>query len=377
MPRFVVLGNPENRRVEGFQRALGICGLSPARVIPWQLALQTPHALFEALGPETILRIDSPGERFEVERLLIAAGSEVPDESGAARIDRQGALALSVDRGRVRHSRQWYLGFRKTLREWAPRLACPVMSAPSDIEVMFDKRLCQARLRDAGVPVPPSLGPITGYDHLRATMRDAGLDRVFVKLAHGSSASGVVAFSARRTPLAITSLERVEAGGCVRFYNSLRLSRHTEPRHLRDVIDFVCREGAQVEAWIPKARQKGHPIDLRVVVIAGRACHVVVRQGRSPMTNLHLGGGRGDLPALRASVGREVWGELMRVCEEAARVFPDTLYCGADLLIGADPRQVAILELNAFGDLLPGVLWRGCDTWTREVQAVIEARGER
>ena len=58
---------------------------------------------------------------------------------------------------------------------------------------MFDKRRCHARLAEAGVPVPPALPAVRGYDELRARMAEAGRDRVFVKPAHGSSASGVVA----------------------------------------------------------------------------------------------------------------------------------------------------------------------------------------
>ena len=44
---------------------------------------------------------------------------------------------------------------------------------------------------------------------------------------------------------------------------------------------------------MPKAGLAGHVFDLRVVVIAGRARHAVVRMSRGPMTNLHLLNRRG------------------------------------------------------------------------------------
>ena len=62
----------------------------------------------------------------------------------------------------------------------------------------------------------------------------------------------------------------------------------------------------------------------------------------------------------------------------AAR-FPGSLYMGIDLLISPDYRSHAILEVNAFGDLLPGVLSRGVDTYTAEVLALCgdeQAAGE-
>ncbi|RUS95886.1 hypothetical protein DSM106972_088990 [Dulcicalothrix desertica PCC 7102] len=59
-------------------------------------------------------------------------------------------------------------------------------------------------------------------------------------------------------------------------------------------------------------------------------------------------------------------------CEQAAKLFPTSLYCGVDLLILPDWKQHAILEINAFGDLLPGILWNGMDTYTSEVKAMLE-----
>jgi hypothetical protein len=52
------------------------------------------------------------------------------------------------------------------------------------------------------------------------------------------------------------------------------------------------------------------------------------------------------------------------------RCFPGSLYAGIDLLIANGFRKHAILEVNAFGDLLPNVLWNGRDTYTAEIEAV-------
>ncbi|MFZ4282727.1 hypothetical protein ACOZD1_22700, partial [Streptomyces rhizosphaericola] len=65
-PRFAVVGNPENRRVAFFEEAVRAAGLPPARVVPW-LQVLGGGAAFE---PGETVRIDSPGENAEVERLL-------------------------------------------------------------------------------------------------------------------------------------------------------------------------------------------------------------------------------------------------------------------------------------------------------------------
>ena len=76
------------------------------------------------------------------------------------------------------------------------------------------------------------------------------------------------------------------------------------------------------------------------------------------MTNLHLLNTRGEADAVRARMGPEAWEGAMGTCEPVMRCFPGSLYAGIDLLITPDFRRHAVLEVNAFGDLLPGVLSR-------------------
>jgi hypothetical protein len=107
------------------------------------------------------------------------------------------------------------------------------------------------------------------------------------------------------------------------------------------------------------------------VAIAGRARHVVPRLSATPLTNLHLLNARGDLAALLDRIGHERWEQAKRTCERAAGCFRG-LYSGIDLLFTAGYRRHAILEMNAFGDLLPGILAGGQDTYTAEVRAELE-----
>src|SRR5204862_5172405 len=122
-----------------------------------------------------------------------AAVAEGLDAVSPSALDR-----LLSERGRLLPSRQWYLGFCAALRQIKAQLAgCPphtLMSHPDDIAAMFDKPLCHRRLLARGLPVPPALGAAGSYDELVVRMKATGWYRVFVKPAHGSSASGVVAY---------------------------------------------------------------------------------------------------------------------------------------------------------------------------------------
>jgi hypothetical protein len=110
-------------------------------------------------------------------------------------------------------------------------------------------------------------------------------------------------------------------------------------------------------------------IDLRVVVIGGRARHVVVRASRGPLTNLHLGNARGDLAELRRVAGPQYEAGLAS-CERAAACFPRTLMVGVDLMFSPDFRRHAVAEVNAFGDLLPRLMLDGRDTYSEQLAAV-------
>ncbi|MFC9245788.1 STM4014 family protein [Streptomyces sp. NPDC057136] len=363
-PRFAVVGVPGNRRVTLFQDAVRASGLPEARVVPWRTVLRG-EAVFL---PGESVRIDSPGEDAEVERLL--RGVDDPT--------------------RVEGSARWYAAFTAAVRDVARAASAAgavLLDDPDDIAVLFDKRLCHAVLRDAGVPVPesPTSGPgapaVRGWADVRTLMREHGMRRAFVKLAHGSSASGVLAVETAGDGRvrATTSVERDAAG---RLFNSLRVRRCTTEAEVAAVVDALAPDGLHIERWLPKASQHGRAADLRVVVVAGRATHAVVRTSRSPMTNLHLGGERGDLDAVRAAVEAAggSWAAALAVCERAAACFPDTQCVGVDLLPSTGWRRFAVCEVNAFGDLLPrltGLPGSGAenlDTYAAQVAAVLPNR---
>ena len=373
---FVVIGGPADRRVALFQAALAGLDLPPARVVGYAALLAGQIRLDEVVRPGDVVRIESPGKDGALERLLIAAAGPEPepgfDHYAPAELDR-----LPLEPGRILSSRQWYRGFVATLGRISDQLAlCPphcLMNHPADIAAMFDKPACHSRLSAAGVAVPPALGPVGSHAELIDSMAAAGMARVFIKPAHGSSASGVVAYQQQGTrQQATTTVEMIGHDGQTRLYNSRRLRTYRDSSEIARLIDALCRQRVHVERWLPKAGIAGHIFDLRVVVIAGNARHAVVRMSRGPITNLHLLNPRGDLAAVRDLLRPAAWAAAMHTCEAAAACFPDSLYAGVDLLIARDLRAHAVLEVNAFGDLLPGVLCAGRDTYAAEILAMEE-----
>ncbi|MFF3891324.1 STM4014 family protein [Streptomyces sp. NPDC001914] len=355
--KWAVVANGENRRVDLFRAATEKAGCGAPRLVEWRDVLRDGGHEF---ADDEVVRLDSPGENAEVDRLL--RGVDEPT--------------------RVEGSARWYAGLLDCVGSLRGGRR---LDDPADLAVLFDKRLCHARLDAAGVPVPhsPTSGGLRAVDDwsgVRGLMAEAGLRRVFVKLAHGSSASGVLAVetTAAGRIRATTSVERTADGA---LHNSLRIRRYTDEAGIAAIVDALAPDGLHVERWLPKASLGSRSADLRVVVVAGRATHAVVRTSRSPLTNLHLGGARGDLAAVRALAG-DRWAEALSISERAAACFPGTLCVGVDLLPAVGWRRFAVGEVNAFGDLLPrltglpGSGAEGMNTYAAQVAAVLSRSPE-
>lgn len=379
----VVLGNPGSRRLALLDVALRRCGVPPARVVPYVDYLQRRIRLADAISDGCVLRIESPGQDFDVERAILAEGAGLGLEKAGSHLDPGEIGRLAFDRGRLHCPRQWYLGFSQLIsrieQDRASSPAHAVMNDGSSIAELFDKGRCHARLTAEGIPCPRSLAPVRSYDELRSRMAESGVGRVFVKLTCGSSGAGVVALetSGSRTQ-AFTTAEMVETRNALALYNSRRIRRMSDERSIGRLVDALAAEGVHVEQWVPKAGLEGQTFDVRVVVIGGHPGHSVVRLSRSPITNLHLKNRRGRVEDLRTRMGDGPWQSLLETCRRTAHAFPGCHYVGVDVAVLPGYRRHSVLEVNAFGDLLPDVVDEsGRDTYTAEVESLVLPREDR
>lgn len=364
----ILIAPPQGRRARAFQASLQAQGRGPARVVSWLELMQDRVHLPEVVPNGALIKVDSPGECLATERELLRLGLN-DLEPGWRRSEDPDSLDLEA--GRLMPSRQWYLGLQSFFGLLRRQLAaCAPHRLLLDCEealIFFDKRLTQRRWQAAGLPVPRMLqDQPRNYAELCERLRSEGLDRVFLKLAHGSGGSGAVALHlARDRVRAISTVRALEGERGLSLYNSSRLQRYDSHEALAPIVDALCAEPLQIEAWIPKIAQAGRPLDLRRVMIGGQACHALVRLGKGPITNLHLRNERGDAQALRARLGAR-WQAIEANCVRAMACFPGSHYAGLDALIGSDGRHY-LLEGNAFGDYHRGVFWQGLDVYATEL----------
>jgi glutathione synthase/RimK-type ligase-like ATP-grasp enzyme len=370
-PDLLVIAPPSSRRVRALQASLKDCGLPEARVLSWTDVIAGVKLEDVGIREGTVVKIESPGEDWDTERALLELGYDAPDSEHD--FERIHPARLEFDTGRIHPSRQWYLGFRQALHVIQTQLETlgrHAMNHPEDIAVMFDKRATHARLEAAGVRVPPSLGGVNNFEELVAGMRERGWHRVFVKLAHGSGAQGVIALETNRDRwLATSTVEMVGAADGSRLYNTRLMWRYTDLSSIRQLVNAVCRHRVHVERWLPKASFDDKNFDLRVVVIGGHARHVLVRRSSGPVTNLHLGNERGDWNLVRERLG-DAWDDIRASCERSLETFSRSLYAGVDVLVQTDWKKHALLEVNAFGDYHRNVFVNGLDTYQTQLEAL-------
>ena len=371
MTPFVVVGNPENRRITMFQAALVAQGLPAARVIAWR-ALVEPGAAAQLLGElpgDCVLRIESMGEDDDVERALIRRGEAAARTEGSPAISEKALAKIPPEVGRIVHPRQAHLGFLAVLDELEAAIPAGIrlVQPVGAIRELFDKRVTSRKWRAMGIPVPESLDDVRHPDDLRSRMRDVGWPSVFVKVASSSSASCLAIFSHQaRGESAITT---VEDTGEAR-YNTRKLQRLHTRKQLDRLLGFLLAEGAQVERAVPKATVDRRYFDLRVLAIAGEPAFVVMRMASHPITNLNLGGQRGDVEALRARVASDAWAAtLASAC--AVQRASGAFHVGVDVMLEPDFTHHRVIEGNAFGDLLPNLVRDGLDVYGWQIRQLL------
>jgi hypothetical protein len=351
----VLVANPGTPRCEAFRREAADRGGDLA-VVRWAEVVSRDGDLdtLPAFDRPAVVRLESPGKDPDVARLLLAAGTR--DDPAEPPRD---WLAADLPKGHLVRPGLLHRGFVRVLRglrrafDARPHLrptACPLAVAH-----MFDKTAAARTLAAAGVPVPEMLPPEgfpDGAGAFHRHIRDTGWPVAYAKLNTGSSAVGMVVghYPPGREPWALTTMADAGDG----FASTRRVGRIDEPQMIRRLA-FLRREGVVVQRGVPMARIDGDPFDVRVVCVAGRPVASIFRVNSVPITNLHLGGRRGDFARCRAAVPTRAWLDALDCCSAAAACF-GSLVAGVDVVFEPGFGRHAVLEVNAFGDFFPG--WR-------------------
>lgn len=346
MDRLVLIANPGTKRCEAFCRAAEGVGVAPV-VVPWAEVIAAGGCLdrLPAFDRPAVVRLESPGKDEGVTRLLLAAGDRLTEWD-----------AVLLPKGILHQPGLQYRGFVRVLtglrRSFDARPHLLPTACPLAVARMFDKNGTLATLAAADIPVPEFLSPHdlpSDPDALLAIVRDRRWPVAYLKLNTGASATGIVVcrFTADGWTGTTTLLRRGD-----QFFNT-RLLRTVSGDDLRRCVAFLLREGVTVQRGLPHAQLSGQNADLRVVCVGGKPVASIFRLSPHPITNLHLGGRRGDWRRCRDAISTRHWLDALDTAAAAAGCF-DSLVAGVDVLFEPGFRHHHVLEVNAFGDFFPG-----------------------
>ncbi|MGJ4950678.1 STM4014 family protein [Bradyrhizobium sp. HKCCYLS20291] len=372
----VIIGSAGDPRVASYQAARHRAGHAPALLIDYRELIADPDKAASRIPAEADVRIDSPGRAPDVLAGLLSRGIAASAQRGLHHLSYREITEQLEDRGRLLPPRQLFFGLMDVLAAVARRAAAHdgIRLVP-DVDAIahaFDKTSCHARLAARAIPVPATLPAIGSFEALQAAMIAARMPRVFLKLQHGSAAAGTVALATSKLGMrAVTTVETVADGAGVRLYNTRAIRSETSPAAIARLVDALAPHGLHVEAWVPKASIDGRVADLRVLVINGEPVFRVLRKSRHPMTNLHLGGERADATALLSRMSKPAVLALDATCRAVAQAFPGALQLGIDVAVATGFARHAVLEVNAFGDLLKGIATEtGLDAYDLQLRAL-------
>ena len=227
MSEYFVIGNLENRRIDFFREALKKLKGKPLNEIHY-LDILRDNFDWSKIPDNAIIRLESPGENFEVEKHLISKGSDQE-------------IQIEEDYGRVRHLTEWYAGYKKLLKEIELQTKDKQVrwfNSPEAVITMFDKKLCHQAFEKHQVSSTSLTGSLENYCQLRELMAREKKHSVFIKPTNGSSASGIIALKTAGTRVSAYSSLSQKNG---KLYNSLRISNYTNETTVAEIINTMGR----------------------------------------------------------------------------------------------------------------------------------------
>lgn len=350
----LIIGDEESRRARQWRNVLGDV---PVQWVSYQ---EVAKGHFPTIQQPTTLRITSPGEDFETYKLLLSLGGYPQAEQ------------LVFERGRIYHHRYWYRGWCKVLDQIQAFLeqqpGVLVMNHPAPIQLAFHKAESQQMLANQGIPIPKIYADhLNSFQQLLEIMETERVPHVFLKPAHGSSASGVMMFRKNGKRLLLeTTIGVKQESGDMKLFNHKRLQKYHEADTIKAVIEQMIPNKLHMEEWIIKKRFQTKSTDFRVLTINQQPVFVQPRHSPHPITNLRLGNEKGSLIKLEKEWGRSIIERVRGVAQDTAHQFPKLFYAGIDIAVDRKGNPY-VLEVNPFGDFLKDIFVNKQTTYELEL----------
>jgi len=254
--KFLTIGSENSRRLKFWEDALQQYNCKHDFITYEQVI----NFDFPKITAPTLLRITSPGEDFNLKKMILSLG-DFPD-----------AENLVFQKGLIYPNQNWYSGWWKVLEKIKVFILLnpllQVMNTPAAIQLAFHKLKCQQLLIEQGIATPKIiLSQLSNYDTFIQTLVDKNIHQVFIKPYHGSSASGVMAFRQSNGKQMLYTTIALKDNG--QLFNHLKLQKYNSIEKIKTIINAMIPSGLLVEEWIRKKTYQQKSVDFRILVVNG------------------------------------------------------------------------------------------------------------
>lgn len=373
---FLLIGDLTGRRVQTFSKCLNHFNLNNITIITWTEILKDISVLERSIKANTIIKIDPPEKDMELYRNLLIKGSNTGD------LSEKYINSIDFSDFKIISPGQWYKGFEhivleiNRIRDRYRDENVHMLNDVAEMLVMMDKsktyEILEKNISEKEYFLPKRFDSVSSYEEFNSRYGSKPM-KAFIKLRYGSGSTGVLGYAnnpKRKQEVVYTSLNNEGEN----FYSNYKVNRFTEEEKVRGLIDWVLKNGAHIEGWIPKDRYRGKSFDTRSFVIGGESKYLLTRMSKTPITNLHLKNERAESSHI---MGEDLLKTIKIASENVMEVFKSSLYAGLDVVTTASHKPY-IIDVNPFGDLFHNLIGTDQNVYYLEIKKAIEIiRGEK
>jgi len=190
----------------------------------------------------------------------------------------------------------------------------------------------------------------SSFDELIYYLRDNNISQIFIKPNFGSGACGVISlkYNKKTDKMKMQTSMNFENG---RYINTKKLFNITEKSKIYKLTDFILKNGAIIERWVPKDDVDNIVYDLRIVYQFNKIDFIQVRGSKQgSITNLHLNNLPIDISKVHLT--DEIKQDINTLCQKSMQLFPNLNVAGFDILLEKNTKKPYIIEINSQGDLM-------------------------
>lgn len=374
MIHFLIIGDLKGKRVSFFIKTLNILGIKNYNILSWIDLIKDINILNKYLKNNTIIKIEPPEKDLDIYKAFLKKGIKANIIS-VKQIDK-----LNFYDYKIISPKQWFFGVNNVFVNIkniinASSYNIFMMNDIDEAITMMDKKLSYKKLNDNLEDKSfnlPKLYDIKDDFYSFEEMYSNKSINAFIKLRYGSGSIGVLAYKnnpKKNKQILYTSLRYKNNN----FYSEKKVRKYENQNEIRVLLDWVLKNDAHMEAWIPKSKYNNKSFDTRVFMLNKKPNYLISRFSNTPITNLHLDNKRLETKEFLDDSQIKI---LKDASKDVCKVLKKSMFIGLDI-VTSNSFKPYVIDINPFGDLFYNLNYGKNIIYEKEIKlAIKKLRGE-